>query len=151
MLTKKQSTGSARSYGGSSGSGYGGSSSRQYGAYSGPNATAYVRARSFINQNNLGGARAVLDSIETHNAEWYYLYGIIYLRQGWYEKAKECIAKAYHLEPDNPEYRNAYQSLQNAGNPYSRSATFNTENDACCDSCSTMLLCNCCTRAFCCF
>lgn len=151
MLTKKQSTGSARSYGGSSGSGYGGSSSRQYGAYSGPNATAYVRARSFINQNNLGGARAVLDSIETHNAEWYYLYGIIYLRQGWYEKAKECIAKAYHLEPDNPEYRNAYQSLQNAGNPYSRSATFNMENDACCDSCSTMLLCNCCTRAFCCF
>ena len=121
------------------------------GSYSGPEADRFVRARSLINAGNLDGAKTILDSIQTRNAEWYYLYGIIYLRQGWYEKAKECIAKAYHLEPDNPEYRNAYQSLQNAGNPYSRSATFNTENDACCDSCSTMLLCNCCTRAFCCF
>ena len=149
MLTKKQSSGPTSS--GRSHSSYGGgASSSQRRSYSGPNATAFARARSFINQNNLGGAKAVLDSIQSRNAEWYYLYGIIYLRQGWYERAKEYISRAYQLEPDNSEYKNAYMSLQNAGNPYGRSAGQSAEHIYCCDGRSSMLLCNCCTRTFCC-
>ena len=57
------------------------------GSYSGPEADRFVRARSLINAGNLDGAKTILDSIQTRNAEWYYLYGIIYLRQGWYDKA----------------------------------------------------------------
>lgn len=65
----------------------------------GPNAAAFARVRSLISHNSLGAAAAILDSIRFHNAEWHYLYGIIYLRQGWYEKARECIQKAYEEEP----------------------------------------------------
>ena len=50
--------------------------------YRGPNAAGFARVRSLISHNNLGAAAAILDSIRMHNAEWNYLYGIIYLRQG---------------------------------------------------------------------
>lgn len=157
MLTKKQggTTSAGRPYGGNSshaGRTYDsrGSNASQKG-YNGPNRTAFVRARSFINQNNLGAAAAVLDAISEKNAEWYFLYGIIYLRQGWYEKARSCIARAYELAPDNTEYRNAYLSLQNAANPYGRTRSASGGSGSLCDFCSTMLLCNCCTRGMCCY
>ena len=63
------------------------------GSYSGPEADRFVRARSLINAGNLDGAKTILDSIQTRNAEWYYLYGIIYLRQGWYDKAREFLGR----------------------------------------------------------
>ena len=68
------------------------------GSYSGPEADRFVRARSLINAGNLDGAKTILDSIQTRNAEWYYLYGIIYLRQGWYDKAREFLGRAYRTE-----------------------------------------------------
>jgi len=90
-------------------------------AYSGPHQAAFARARIFINQSNLGAARAVLEAIPTHNAEWSYLSGIILLRQGQHEMARLCIARAHELEPNNIEYRNAYLSLKNTANPYTKS------------------------------
>ena len=90
------------------------------GSYSGPEADRFVRARSLINAGNLDGAKTILDSIQTRNAEWYYLYGIIYLRQGWYDKAREFLGRAYRTEPGNAEYAQAYNTLRYTGNPYSR-------------------------------
>jgi len=149
MLTKKgssASSGHAGSY--HQNSGYG-SSSHQ--AYSGPNAAEFARARAYINQNNLQAAKAVLDAIPNRNAEWNYLYGVIYLRQGWYDQAREYIARAYEQEPHNAEYRNAYTALNNAGNPFYRS---NQQGQGpyvsgCggCDLCSTLLCANCCCDA----
>ena len=89
------------------------------GSYSGPEADRFVRARSLINAGNLDGAKTILDSIQTRNAEWYYLYGIIYLRQGWYDKAREFLGRAYRTEPGNSEYAQAYNTLRYTGNPYS--------------------------------
>ena len=51
-----------------------------------------------------------------------FLYGIIYLRQGWYDKANEYLTIAYQQEPGNAEYANAYNTLRHTGNPYSRAA-----------------------------
>ncbi|MEG1524004.1 MAG: DnaJ domain-containing protein [Clostridia bacterium] len=154
MLTKKPSSsstsgsyGSGGSYGGYSnaGSGY----SRTEGSpYSGPNATEFNRARAFINQNNLNAARSILDRVSAHNAEWYYLYGIIYLRQGWYEKARECIEKAYRTDPDNNEYRNAYTSLNNAGRTYQANnygGGNGMGNTVCCSMCPALMCLDCCT------
>ena len=159
MLTKKSggAPGSNGGYSGSSSTG-GYSSGRPGGytyqsrptgsTYSGPNADEYVRARSFINQNNLNAASAILDRISAHNGEWYYLYGIIYLRQGWYEKARECIRKAYEMDPNNAEYRNAYMSLNNAGRTY-QSGTYGTPSGSngtiCCSLCPALMCLDCCT------
>lgn len=140
MLTKKSTASSfdnSASYGGTySGSGSG---------YSGPNASEFARARLFINQNNLQGAKQVLDTIGIRNAEWYYLYGIVFLRQGWYDKAREYIKRAYEQEPGNAEYRNAYTALNNSGSPFGRTAAQGTYSSVDgCDVCSSLLCANCC-------
>ncbi len=155
MLTKKQTTtSSSGSYGSSSGSYGAGGSNNGYRpggtAYSGPNATEFARARSFINQNNLNAARTILDGVSVHNAEWNYLYGVIYLRQGWYEKAHACISRAYEAEPDNPEYRNAFVSLNNSGRVYTRGTNGDVNSSACCDVCSALMCLNCCCGGDCC-
>ncbi len=128
------SYGSYGSYGGGTGSGY-----------SGPEAERFARARSLINANNLEGAKTILDTIQTHNAEWYYLYGIIYLRQGWYDKAREYLGRAYRTDPSNSEYAQAYNTLRYTGNPYSTTKqNSGTGNCSACDICSGLMCADCC-------
>ena len=115
------------------------------GSYSGPEADRFVRARSLINAGNLDGAKTILDSIQTRNAEWYYLYGIIYLRQGWYDKAREFLGRAYRTEPGNAEYAQAYNTLRYTGNPYSRPRQSTSYgNCSACDICSGLICADCC-------
>ena len=115
------------------------------GSYSGPEADRFVRARSLINAGNLDGAKTILDSIQTRNAEWYYLYGIIYLRQGWYDKAREFLGRAYRIEPGNAEYAQAYNTLRYTGNPYSRPRQSTSYgNCSACDICSGLMCADCC-------
>lgn len=134
FLTKKAS-GSANRGPGSS-QGYGGGYSGSGGAYSGPNATEFARARAFLGQNNLQAAKAVLDNISIRNAEWYYLYGIIYLRQGWFDKAREYLTIAYQQEPGNAEYASAYNTIRHTGNPYARQTGAYQSNCSPCDICA---------------
>lgn len=115
------------------------------GSDSGPEADRFVRARSLINAGNLDGAKTILDSIQTRNAEWYYLYGIIYLRQGWYDKAREFLGRAYRTEPGNAEYAQAYNTLRYTGNPYSRPRQSTSYgNCSACDICSGLMCADCC-------
>ena len=115
------------------------------GSYSGPEADRFARARSLINAGNLDGAKTILDSIQTRNAEWYYLYGIIYLRQGWYDKAREFLGRAYRTEPGNAEYAQAYNTLRYTGNPYSRPRQSTSYgNCSACDICSGLMCADCC-------
>lgn len=134
FLTKKTS-GSANRGPGSS-QGYGGGYSGGGSAYAGPNATEFARARAFLGQNNLQAAKAVLDSISIRNAEWYYLYGIIYLRQGWFDKAREYLTIAYQQEPGNAEYASAYNTIRHTGNPYARQTGPFQANCSPCDICA---------------
>lgn len=164
MLTKKPNGGTTASsaYGGQQQS-YGGGQhtyhqNQSYGSandayrrstYSGPNATEYNRARAYINQNNLTAARAILDGINDRGAEWYYLYGIIYFRQGWYEKAKEFTRRAYEMEPENAQYRSAYSSINNSARGYTSTTYGNGANNmgstVCCSLCPFLMCLDCCT------
>ena len=155
VLSRRQSAPSGGGYSSSSGGTHSSSGSstgyRPGGtAYSGPNATEFARARSFINQNNLNAARSILDNVSVHNAEWNYLYGVIYLRQGWYEKAYECISRAYEADPENADYRNAYVSLNNSSRTYTRGNNSDMNASPCCDACSALMCLNCCCGGDCC-
>ncbi len=123
---------------GPNGYGYGGYSGGGS-SYAGPNAAEFARARAFLGQNNLQAAKAVLDAITVRNAEWYYLYGIIYLRQGWYDKANEYLTIAYQQEPGNAEYASAYNTIRSTGNPYTRPAGGYQANCGGCDLCASAL------------
>ncbi|MDO4568385.1 MAG: DnaJ domain-containing protein [Clostridia bacterium] len=141
MLQKRgrQSTSSQSGY--SYGDAYGGGS-----AYTGEGAAQFAQARAFISQNDLMSARRVLDSMSLHNAEWHYLYGIIYLRQGWYDKAHEYLSYAYQQEPGNSEYRNAYTTIKNASARTDRASGNTVVGAPCspCNACSTLLCADCC-------
>lgn len=140
QLTKKPGKTASSGY---SGAAYG--AGGHGGSYSGPEADRFVRARSLINAGNLDGAKTILDSIQTRNAEWYYLYGIIYLRQGWYDKAREFLGRAYRTEPGNAEYAQAYNTLRYTGNPYSRPRQSTSYgNCSACDICSGLMCADCC-------
>ncbi len=135
LLQKKQAGGSYSANSGSS--------------YSGEYASELARARNYINQNNLNAAKGVLDQIPIHDAEWNYLYGILYLRWGWHDKARQHITLAYQSEPNNEEYRRAYSTVQ-VNNPYASGGQNGGDSGGCdmCNVCSTLLCmnmcCNCC-------
>ena len=136
MLSKKSTSGSS-SY-------TSGSWQQSRGGYSGTGAGEYARVRSYLSQNNLNAAKAVLDSISVHNAEWNYLYGIVYYRMGWYAQALQYLAEATRQDPGNQEYRNAYETLRNTGSTTSAPYSVNhMEQCDMCDVCSTLMCLNC--------
>lgn len=82
------------------------------GSYSGQDAADFARTRSFLSQNNLQAARNSLFQIGARNAEWYYLCGIVYLREGQPDTAADYLARANRMEPENAEYRRASEAIQ---------------------------------------
>ena len=142
FLTKNKSRGTSA---GSSYSGYGYGQS----SYSGPNAEILMRARTYINQGNIREAQRILDSMTDHNAEWYYLYGIIYFRQNWHDRAAQCFETAHRMDPNNTEYRNAYDSVYSMGG-FNRAGGRQYQGDpnmggcSTCDMCTGLLCADCC-------
>ena len=112
----------------------------------------FASVRAYINQNNLSAARNALNTITTKNAEWYFLDGVIALRMGWYDNARNSFAKAVQMDPNNAEYRSAYNTMNNAGmrytsNPYAAYGG-GMGDDALCKTCQALwcadCLCECC-------
>lgn len=108
----------------------------------------FARVRQLIQANNLTAAAHLLDGMTVRNAQWYYLYGVINLRRGWYDNARSCFETAVSMDPGNPEYQNAYRSTQRTGQPYgytNQTAPRSTNSGCCsCDFCTTLLCMDCC-------
>lgn len=99
-------------------------------------------ARAFIQARNLAAAEAKLNSISTHNAEWNFLYGVVLINKGWYDKGLEHLRTAVSMDPNNFEYRQTLNSFQQRSNGYSNNyyrTTGNTGADPC--SCCLDLWC----------
>ena len=99
---------------------------------------------------DLNAAEVLLDSMTEQDAEWHYLKGIILLRKGWQDGARQHFARAYEMQPNNREYARAYQSINQMGgfgHYYSNSA-----NNDCsvCDVCTGMMLLDLCCGRNCC-
>ena len=147
IMKQRQGNGGRRSgSAGSSNAGYGAGGYSGTSSYAGPHAAEFARVRNMINANDIAGARALLDSISTRNAEWFYLDGVICLRVGSYAKARESIGKAVDMDPNNGEYRAAFNSINNmrtgyTGNPYYSTGQGGMDPCACCQS---MICADCC-------
>ena len=100
-----------------------------------------------IDRGNLPAAEASLSRIKNKDAEWFFLYGMISLRKGWYDDAVNNVNTAISMDPSNMEYRNALNSIMSSGSGY-RAQSFGrgyTSNDDLCK----MLQCYCCADALC--
>ncbi len=98
--------------------------------------------RNLINANLLEEAREKIWKIKNRNAEWNYLVGQIYYKEGWYDKSHSHFEIAYNLEPTNIEYSQAYESFRNSNNQFRKTyskRTMSESNSGCCNMCCTLL------------
>ena len=117
--------------------GYGG-----YGGYSGDySQVSYQSARILISIGRLADAERMLNQLPK-NAEWYFLYGILCMRRGWYDRAVENIQTAVNMDPNNVEYRSALENIRNRNRAYT-SSPYNTSTIQCggCSSLCALCLC----------
>lgn len=142
ILTNQSSTSNA----GSSYGGYGGSGGYGYGNYD-YSTISYQTVRRLITARRITEAEQMLMKLE-HNAEWYYLMGVLNINKGWYNQGIEYIKKASELDPSNYEYRAALNNFNNQNRGY-REVVFNSNVSnlgLCLPLCSSWL----CMRFLCC-
>jgi len=105
--------------------------------------------RDMINRGQLDNAQIVLDGVpvDKRNAEWYFLSGMVQYRRGYFDNAYSSFANACRLDPNNPEYAEAFRRIQhqgrgNFGNPYRTGG--NMGGMDACDCCQTLICADCC-------
>lgn len=114
--------------------------------------SSFTQIRNLINANLLDEAREKLWKIENRNAEWNYLIGQIYYKEGWYDKSKSHFEIAYNLEPNNFEYSQAYNSFKNSNTQFRQTYTKRTgfdSNPGCCCGCGDTCCTLCCIDSCC--
>lgn len=92
------------------------------GSYSGEHSTSFMQVRQLINMGRMDEAERILQGMSARNAEWNFLMGMVCMRKGWYEKALEYLQNATNMDPNNMEYRRAYQGLISNAQGYNRTS-----------------------------
>ncbi|MCD8191167.1 MAG: DnaJ domain-containing protein [Clostridiales bacterium] len=77
----------------------------------------YNDVRTAINANDLDRAAQMLNQ-KPQTAEWYFCQGSIAYRRGWLDEARADYQQAVSMDPNNGEYRQALNMMQNAGPMY---------------------------------
>ena len=103
------SSSSGYGYGGSSYGGYGYGQQHQGGSYA--SSEQFQDIREMIQRGLILQAAEALNRIQNHTAEWYYLSGLVYMRQGMYSRAQQAFQTAANMEPGNPEYQQAAEQM----------------------------------------
>lgn len=133
----KNSSSNTYSYGNSNNQSNTTNSSTNYSNTSSNTSYEFQEVRKYVNSRNYSAAEQILNSIANRNAEWHFLYGVILLNKGWYDSAYEHVSTAARMEPNNFEYRQVLNSLNqrasNYSNPYYRTTNRNSQDP--CDCC----------------
>lgn len=108
QIVNERSGRSSGGYGGAYG-GYGGGQSYSEEDQHLMAAVNYIRARRYNEAIN------VLNGIGNRSGRWYYLSSVANMGLGNNVVAQDHAKKAVELEPDNMEFRQYYQQLQNGG------------------------------------
>lgn len=109
-----------------------------YGGYS-QTGTRFARVRQAINAGELNMAEELLNASSDRGAEWNYLKGVVCYRRGWMDEARQYYQIAIQLDPNNVEYRRAWQMI-NGGNTYRPEGYGNVHTAGCDSNCSRFCL-----------
>ena len=124
--------------------GYGG-----YGAYEQPQERAECRAAvNYIRNGRYNEALTALSQVPLaeRDGRWYYLSAVANMYLGNKINALEDAKRAVEINPDNPNYRQLLNRLQNNGQYYQDySGNYNSSCCVCDDCCTTYLCCSCLT------
>lgn len=128
---------------GNAGSSYGGYSA---GGYSAAGDTRYRDVRSMVQQGRLSDAEVVLDGVPGHarDAEWFFLKGSVLYKKGWLDDAYTHFATACRMNPQNMEYRQAYNAVAMGRQNGSYRTVDGGQGCTGCDVCNTLICADCC-------
>lgn len=112
----------------------------------------YSDIRNYIINGRYDEAQELLDGVPLSNrdAEWYFLNGSVLYKRGWFDNAYSSLATACRMNPNNAEYRAAFERVQkqrNGGfNNYGGYRQTNYGNGGCdaCDVCQALWCADCC-------
>lgn len=121
-----------------------------YSAYSSDSSFGDIRA--MISAGKFEQAQELLDGVppDKRDAEWYFLNGSVLYRRGWFEDAYTSFATATRMNPENAEYRAAYDQMGRSrggfygggtGGGYRQSGT--GEGCTVCDMCAGLMCADC--------
>lgn len=120
------------------------------GGYRAPNGgpSRYNDVRQMIMQNRVMDAELLLDGIPSHarDAEWFYLKGMVLHKKGWLEEAYNHFATACRMDPNNLEYRQAFNQANMGRQTGGYRTTTPVGGQGCnmCDVCQTLYCMDCC-------
>lgn len=108
--------------------------------------------RNLIIDGRYEDAQELLDGVPLNqrDAEWYFLNGSVLYKRGWFDNAFSSLATACRLDPQNAEYRAAYERIQRQRsggfNNYGgyRQASYGTGGCNACDVCQALWCADCC-------
>jgi tetratricopeptide (TPR) repeat protein len=112
-------------------------------SYSSPE---FIQVRAAIARGDIATAEMLLDAIDYKSAEWHYLKGVVLLRRGWYEGARQHFETAYQMSPRNTEYKNAYETMNQTMGGYQDfyGGQGSPEMSTLCSTCALCSLLSCC-------
>ena len=116
---------------------------------SGYSASEFANIRVLINNQRFSEAEIKLDAMNSadRNAEWHFLKGCVLSQRGWFLDAQKFFEIACNMDPDNAEYRRAYESMRNTAYNYSQGYNppehehYERRGGACDTDCCTKLIC----------
>lgn len=109
----------------------------------------FTEVRQWLAKGDYARADNILRNSNNRNAEWHYLRGMVFQKQGWYDQAYSYFEKAYMMDRSNVEYATAYNQARNTAptyrsNVYGRG--YNSADDDFCRFCQCMLCASLCCR-----
>lgn len=129
---------------GNTGSSYSSSSSSS----AGYTHNSYQQVRDLMNLGKLDMAEQLLENMSpnTRDAQWYYLKGQINYQRGWTDQAYTYFATAYKMQPNNAEYRHAFENLSSQRSGGFRTSGRHNQGSDCdtCSICQGLLCADCC-------
>ena len=137
-ITKRRADGYASPTNRASSASSGGGNAYYESRYSG--SPTLQQIRRYIQAGNLTEAEALLNRYPDHDAEWYFLRGVIRYQRGWMDDAKSDYQRACQMDPSNTEYRQALHYMEHGpARTYSPYGSFGT--DMCCANLCTSAAC----------
>jgi len=103
--------GGGTQYGPGSSRGYNGGPEYSSSQFASDGSEDFRDIRESIDRGNLRDAEVRLGRMGIRNAEWYYLFGVLNIRRGWYNEGVQGLQTAVSMEPQNFEYRNTLNSV----------------------------------------
>lgn len=100
----------------------------------------YAAVRLLLTMGRTMEAEQMLNTLPK-NAEWYFLSGVICQRKGWYDQCVANLRRAVEMEPNNIEYRNAFENITRRNTNYTTHTT--TRRTSNIDPCTACPVCPC--------